>query len=371
MGIIKATAAALRGAAADQWKEAFCAGEMGSDLLMTYGKKMTGANSSNNGSGSVITDGSAIIVGEGECALVTEGGKVIDMCDEPGENIFRSEQSKGVFGGGVGAFFKDVGRRISFGGDSPIRQRVYYINTKELTGGSINTQDLIVRFKDPETGYDMTGRVSCSGSYTFRIADPVKFYNAAIRDINRRYRKDLLEQMDTEVLTALAPALAELTEEGIRPDQLGADTVPLREKLSQKMSDKWCGLRGVEVFSLALESMAMTDVSRVNVMEDSLTYSNPTVSAGRITNATANAVETAAANEAPIPAIVAATHIKETADANGWRCSCGTVNKSKFCTECGQKQPTKVIACPNCGWKPDGKVPKFCIECGTPFETKQ
>ena len=69
MGIIKATICALQGAAADQWKEAFCAGEMGSELLMSPGKKLTGQNSANGGSDNVITDGSTIIVGEGECAI--------------------------------------------------------------------------------------------------------------------------------------------------------------------------------------------------------------------------------------------------------------------------------------------------------------
>ena len=118
MGIIKATVTAVRGAASDQWKEAFCAGEMGNDLLMARAKKLTGQNSSNNGMGEVITDGSTILVGEGECAIATEGGKVIGIYDEPGEQIFRSQQSRGIFGGGLGAFMKDVGRRISFGGSA-------------------------------------------------------------------------------------------------------------------------------------------------------------------------------------------------------------------------------------------------------------
>lgn len=73
----------------------------------------------------------------------------------------------------------------------------------------------------------------------------------------------------------------------------------LREKLCREMSNKWCGIRGIEIFSLALESIVMTDVSRVNVMEDSLKYSDLTVAAGRIANATSNAMETAAANEPP------------------------------------------------------------------------
>ena len=69
MGIIKATAIAIRGATADQWKEAFYAGEMGSNLLMARAKKLSGQNSANEGSGEVIMDGSTIIVGKGECTV--------------------------------------------------------------------------------------------------------------------------------------------------------------------------------------------------------------------------------------------------------------------------------------------------------------
>lgn len=144
---------------------------------------------------------------------------------------------------------KDVGRRISFGGDAAIHQRLYYINTKELTGGTIRAEDVPLRYKDPKTGLDMDGRLSCHGRYTFRIADPERFYKAAIRSTQGRCRTELLEQMDAEVADALIPALAQLTEKGIRPVQLLTATEPLRTKLCELMSEHWSGLRGIEVFS--------------------------------------------------------------------------------------------------------------------------
>ena len=59
-------------------------------------------------------------------------------------------------------------------------------------------------------------------------------------------------------------------------------------------------------------------------------------------------------------------------DFSGWICSCGAVNKGKFCVECGSKKPAgaPIYRCDKCGWKPADptKMPKFCPECGDPFD---
>ena len=333
MGIIKATATALRSAAADQWKEAFCAGEMGSDLLMIRAKKIAGQSGSNAGSGSVITDGSVIIVGEGECAVATEGGKIIGIYDQPGENIFSSKQSSGIFGGGLSAFIKDVGNRISFGGDRAISQRIYYINTKELTGGTIRAENVPLRYKDPVTGFDM------DGSYTFRISRPELFFNAAIRSVDGRSRRDLLKQMDSEVLTALGSVLAEMTADGVRPSNFMQHTQSLCEKLRQVMSDKWSGLRGIEVFSVALESVTVADLATVTMLQRDAVFQNPIMAAAHLNGAAADAMEAAAANASGAAVMAAAVLDDPSSQNRRWRCSCGAENNGKFCTECGAKKP--------------------------------
>ena len=57
----------------------------------------------------------------------------------------------------------------------------------------------------------------------------------------------------------------------------------------------------------------------------------------------------------------------------GWTCSCGAVNKGRFCSECGKPKPAAVkqYKCNKCGWVPEDPTnpPKFCPECGDPFDT--
>ena len=338
MGIIKAGISAMQGAAADQWKELFCAGEMGSDLLLMRARRMSGPNSVNQGSHDVITHGSLIIVGEGECAIATEGGKIIGVYDQPGEQTFQSNQSRGVFGGGLGSFIKDVGNRISFGGDVGITQRLYYINTKELTGGTIRADGVPLRFKDPVTGLDMDGGVSCHGSYTFRISDPERFFNEAIRSLDSRYRRDLLKQMDSEVLTALSPALSEMTAECVRPNELLHHTEALCEKLRILMSDKWSGLRGIEVFSIALDSVQVLDADMIRSLQRDAALKDPLMAAGHLVGASADAMQTAAANPSGMSPLAAAILRKPSTQYGRWTCSCGADNSGKFCENCGRKR---------------------------------
>ena len=57
--------------------------------------------------------------------------------------------------------------------------------------------------------------------------------------------------------------------------------------------------------------------------------------------------------------------------AKEWLCSCGALNNTPFCTQCGKARPT-LHPCGNCGWTPESinKIPRFCPECGKPFENE-
>ena len=136
MGLIKAGMGALGGTLADQWKEFFYCDALDKDVLMVKGQKRTSRRSSNNGEDNIITSGSGIAVADGQCMLIVEQGRVVEVCAEPGEFTFDSSTEPSVFTGNFGdslaQTFQTVAKRFTYGGDTGKDQRVYYINTKEL-----------------------------------------------------------------------------------------------------------------------------------------------------------------------------------------------------------------------------------------------
>ena len=135
MGLIKAGIGALGGVLADQWKEFFCCDALDMDTLVVKGQKRTSGRSSNTkGSDNIISNGSGIVVADGQCMIIVEQGKVVEVCAEPGEYTYDTSTEPSVFAGSFGQSLKDtfkaIGKRFTYGGDTGKDQRVYYFNTK-------------------------------------------------------------------------------------------------------------------------------------------------------------------------------------------------------------------------------------------------
>ena len=122
MGLIRAAAGALGGTLADQWKEFFYCDAMDKDILVKRGRKRTSFRSANTkGNDNVISNGSGIAVADGQCMLIVEQGKVVEVCAEPGEFTYDSSTEPSIFTGNLGdsikETFKIVGKRFTYGGD--------------------------------------------------------------------------------------------------------------------------------------------------------------------------------------------------------------------------------------------------------------
>ena len=139
MGLIKAAVGAIGGTLADQWKEFFTCDAIDENVLVVKGtKRVSGRSSNTKGEQDVISDGSAIAVADGQCMMVVEQGKVVELSAEPGIFIYKNDLAPSIFAGNLThdltGIAKDLWSRFQFGGGTGKDQRVYYFNTKELMG---------------------------------------------------------------------------------------------------------------------------------------------------------------------------------------------------------------------------------------------
>ena len=102
MGLIKAAVGAVGGVLADQWKEFFYCDSLNENILMAKGQKQTsrhGRSSNTDGEDNIISNGSRIAVNNGQCMLIVESGKVVEVCAEPGEYTYDASTEASIFDG--------------------------------------------------------------------------------------------------------------------------------------------------------------------------------------------------------------------------------------------------------------------------------
>ena len=384
MGLIKAGLGALGGTMADQWKEFFYCEAIDKEVLVTKGQKRTSSRSSNTkGNDNIISNGSGIAVADGQCMIIVEQGKVVEVCAEPGEYTYDSSTEPSIFTGklstSIKETFKTIGKRFTFGGDTAKDQRVYYFNTKELVDNKFGTQNPIpFRVVDSKIGLDIDVSVRCSGIYSYKVADPILFYTNVCGNVSDEYRREEIDtQLKTEFISALQPAFAMLSDLEMRPNQIAAHTMELESAMNKVLSEKWGRLRGLEVVSVALNPITLPeeDQELIKQFQKGAAMRDPNMAGAQIAGATADAMRAAAANEGGAMNGFVGMGMAMNAGgsqaanlfamgqqqqqnqppqqtAGAWKCECGAENNGKFCTECGKPRPQSDK------W--------FCSECGKP-----
>ena len=266
MGLIKAALGSAGGVMADQWKEYFYCEALAENVMAVKGQKRTSGRSSNTkGSDNIITTGSVIAVADGQCMMIVEQGKIVEFCAEPGEFVFDASTEPTIFAGSLGKSlldtFKTMGKRFTFGGEAPKDQRVYYFNTKELVGNKYGTPSPVpFRVVDQRAGIDIDIGIRCFGEYSYRISDPMLFYTNVCGNVTDGFTRDRLDgQLKTELLTALQPAFAKISEMGIRYSALPGHTMELADALNEVLSSKWRDLRGLEIVSFGVSSVKASE----------------------------------------------------------------------------------------------------------------
>ena len=402
MGLLKAGIGALSTTLADQWKEYFYCESLTTDMLVAKGEKRVGSKSSNTkGSDNIISNGSVIAVNEGQCMLIVEQGKVVEVCAESGEFVYDKSTEPSLFTGKLGesikATFHTLARRFTFGGDTGKDQRVYYFNIKEIIGNKYGTPNTVpFRVVDTNVGLDMDVSITCFGEYSYKISNPLLFYTNVCGNVADTYaRSEIDSQLKTELLTALQPAFARISTMGIRYSALPGHAMELADALNEELSAKWRELRGVEVVSFGVSSVKASeeDEERIKELQRNAALRNPTMAAATLVGAQADAMKAAAANEGagPVMAFAGMNMASGAVGGNaaslfqmgqqqaqpasapaGWTCACGQVNQGKFCQNCGAAKPAgaPLYRCDKCGYQPEdpSNPPKFCPQCGDKFD---
>lgn len=434
MGLFKAGIGAFSGVMADQWREFFYSDSIPVDVLVTKGKKRTTRRSSNvKGEENIISNGSIIAVADGQCMIIVEQGKVVDICAESGEFVYDTSSEPTVMYGGLSKnikpVFAQIGKRFTFGGDPGKDQRIYYFNTKELVGNKYGTPSPVpFRVVDERAGIDLDIGIKCFGEYSYKVTNPILFYTNVSGNVDNEYNRGEIDgQLKSELMTALQPAFARISQMGIRYSALPGHTEEIAQALNDVLSAKWSELRGIEIISFGVSSVKASeeDEKMIKELQRNVAFMDPTRAAAHIVGAQATAMQSAASNPTAGPAMAfmgmgmagnvggmnaqnlyamgvekQKTEPEGPASEKSWTCSCGSENTGKFCTNCGKAQPianswictcgasnkgrfcmecgkpkpidAPLYKCDKCGWEPEDpkNPPKFCPECGDVFDEK-
>ena len=432
MGLIKALVGSASSMLGDQWKEYFYCEAIPSDTIVVKGeKRISGRSSNTKGTDNVISNGSGIAVADGQCMIIVDQGKVVDLCSDPGLYTFDKSSEPSIFSSGLGKgildSFKTIGKRFTYGGDAASDQRVYYFNTKELTDNKFGTQNPIpFRAVDSKIGLDLDVSIRCAGVYSYRVTDPLKFYANVCGNVSSSFKRGEIDaQLKAEFISALQPAFGRLSQLELRPNQIPLHTADLEKALNESLSQKWGDMRGVEVSSVAIISLTLPDedADMIKKVQKAAILRDPLMAAASMTEAHNTAIQNAASNaagamngfvgmgmagnmsgmgglggiqslyqmgaaqgqqaasgqqygqqasQAQPQQFQQSAPVQPSASATsaGWKCSCGAVNTGKFCPECGSRRPPQEFRCDKCGWKPSdpSKLRKFCPECGDKFD---
>lgn len=391
MGLIKAGIGAVGGTLADQWKEFFYCDAMDKDVLAVKGQKRVGGRSSNTkGSDNIISNGSGIAVADGQCMMIVEQGRIVEVCAEPGEFTYDSSTEPSIFAGNLGQSildtFKTMGRRFGYGGDTGKDQRVYYFNTKEIMENKFGTANPIpFRVVDSKIGLDVDVSVRCNGLYSYKITNPLLFYTNVCGNVAYEYRRSEIDsQLKTEFISALQPAFAKISAMEVRPNELPGHAQELSQAMNEALTQKWEGLRGISVVSIAMNPITLPeeDAQMIKEAQRTAIMRDPTMAAATLVGAQAEAMQSAAANEnGAMMGFMGMGMAQQAGGVNaqnlfamgqqaqapqkkdGWTCSCGAENTGNFCAQCGKPKPAENGWRCSCGAVNTGN---FCAQCGKP-----
>lgn len=418
MGLIKAISSAVGGSLADQWLEVIEPNDMGDNTVFTSGvivRKDDRRGSNKKGTVDTVSNGSIVHVYPNQFMMLVDGGKVVDYTAEEGYYKVENSSLPSMFNGNFKDSLKESFQRVKFGGVTPTAQKVFYINLQEIKGikfGSPNPLNYFDNFYNSELF------LRTHGTYSIKVTDPLLFFAEAIpKNKDKVEIQDINEQYLSEFLVALQSTMNQMSVEGIRISHVPSKGRELSQYMATTLDEEWKQMRGFEVQAVGISSISYDDESKelINMRNKGAMLGDPSVREGYVQGSVARGLEAAGSNEGgatgaflgmglgmqatggfmgaasqsnqnqmnqqsqgsqpetpaqPEQQTTAPSQETQAADGNKqWFCTeCGAKNTGKFCSECGTGKPDLgAKQCSNCGFKPDGEIPKFCPECGQKF----
>ncbi len=390
MGIIKAAASAVKGALADSWLEVYEADDLGDQVVFTKGV-CTRQGQNKKKSTDTVSNGSVIHVAPNQFMMLTDGGKVIDYTAEEGYYEVSDSSLPSLLNGEFKDTLNDIFDRIRFGGQTPSKQKVYFINLQEIKGIKFGTRNPVNYF---DNFYNAELFLRAHGTYSIKITNPLKFYAEVIpKNDDHVTVSEINEQYLNEFLEALQSALNQMSADGIRISHVTSKSRELGGYMAHVLDDDWNQNRGMEIQSVGIASVSYDEESKtlIHLRNQGAMLSDASVREGYVQGALARGMEAAGSNKGGAMTgfmgmgmgmqaggnfldAASRTNVRQMqaqqtaqtalpASSDAWTCSCGAANTGKFCSECGSPKPASSEWTCSCGTVNKGK---FCSECGSP-----
>lgn len=393
MGLIKAISSGIGGSLADQWLEVIEPNDMGDNTVFTKGvmvRKNQRRGSNKKYTEDTISNGSIIHVYPNQFMILVEAGKIVDYTAEEGYYRVDNSQLPSLFNGQFKDSLKESFERIKFGGVTPNKQQVFYINLQEIKGIKFGTPNPLNYF---DNFYNSELFLRTFGTYSIKIIDPLLFFMEAIpRNKEKVEIQDINQQYMSEFLEALQATMNRMSIDGMRISHVSSRGRELSEYMSTTLDEKWRRLRGFEVVSVGINSISYDEESKelINMRNKGAMLGDPNIREGFVQGSIARGLEAAGSNEGGSTNAflgmgigmqgaggfmseasktnrdqinVQRENIEKEANLNSWDCGqCKSKNTGNFCSNCGSKKPEKKY-CGNCGYKINNNE-KFCPECG-------
>ncbi len=289
--------------------------------------------------------GSQLVVRESQSAVFFRDGRALDTFD-PGRHTLTTAN--------LPLLKKAVG--LAFGGKSPFRVEVYFVNHKVFTNAKWGTQEPIP-FRDRELKMI---RIRANGIYSYKVTQPQIFVNKIVGTENVKDRNEVEEFFKNVIVSRLTDFLGETYSTIFDlPRDYDELSIGAKSRIFEDF-DKY----GLELTDFYIRSI--TPPQEVQKMIDERTGMGVVGDLDKFTQfQAAKALRDAASQEGG----AAGTGVGVGAGIGMGAMIPGMLKKStqqpeqvKTCPKCGEAVPDDAKFCPHCGVKFEEK--RFCPECG-------